>query len=129
MIFTLLTANLPVDAAAAMERALRRILSMRGLTLATGAADYTVEVTLDPTLQNDRYIITPGAKGVSCRAASVCACFAALGKLLHMSSFDGEGGFIPSSTPVDFTPKDPVRGMYFATHFHNFYHNAQLQSI
>lgn len=129
MIFTLLTANLPVDAAAAMERALRRILSMRGLTLAAGAADYTVEVTLDPTLQNDRYIITPGAKGVSCRAASVCACFAALGKLLHMSSFDGEGGFIPSSTPVDFTPKDPVRGMYFATHFHNFYHNAPLEEV
>jgi len=128
MTFTLLTANLPADAAAAMSRALGRILTVRGLTLAD-TADYTIEVTLDPTLQNDRYIITPNAKGATLRAASVCACFAALGKLLYMSTFDGEGGFIPSSTPVDFTPKDPVRGMYFATHFHNFYHNAPLEEV
>ena len=128
MTFTLLTANLPADAAAAMSRALVRILTVRGLTLAD-TADYTIEVTLDPTLQNDRYIITPDAKGAALRAASVCACFAALGKLLHMSTFDGKGGFIPSSTPVDFTPKDPVRGMYFATHFHNFYHNAPLEEV
>lgn len=130
MTFTLLTSNLPTPAAHHLRAALDRILTARGLTLAENlTADYTITVICDSTLQNDRYLITPNAQGATLRAASTCACFAALGKLLHMSSFDGEGGFLPSSTPVDFTPKDPVRGMYFATHFHNFYHNAPLEEV
>lgn len=130
MTFTLLTSNLPTTAAHHLRAALGRILTARGLALAENIpVDYTITVICDGTLQNDRFIITPNAQGATLRAASTCACFAALGKLLHMSSFDGEGGFIPSSTPVDFTPKDPVRGMYFATHFHNFYHNAPLEEV
>lgn len=130
MTFTLLTSNLPTPAAHHLRAALGRILTARGLALAENIpADYTITVICDGTLQNDRYLITSNDQGATLRAASTCACFAALGKLLHMSSFDGEGGFIPSSTPVDFTPKDSVRGMYFATHFHNFYHNAPLEEV
>ena len=130
MTFTLLTSNLPTPAAHHLRAALGRILTARGLALAENIpADYSITVICDGTLQNDRYLIAPNDQGATLRAASTCACFAALGKLLHMSSFDGEGGFIPSSTPVDFTPKDSVRGMYFATHFHNFYHNAPLEEV
>ena len=125
-----LQTNLPTPAAHHLRTALGRILTARGLALAENIpADYTITVICDQTLKNDRYLIAPNDQGATLRAASTCACFAALGKLLHMSSFDGEGGFIPSSTPVDFTPKDSVRGMYFATHFHNFYHNAPLEEV
>ena len=99
MTFTLLTSNLPTPAAHHLRAALDRILTARGLTLAENlTADYTITVICDSTLQNDRYLITPNAQGATLRAASTCACFAALGKLLHMSSFDGEGGFLPSSS-------------------------------
>ena len=123
--------NLPNPAAAHLRAALGRILSARGIPLAADGdrATYRITLTLDPTLTSDRFLITPKADGAAIRAASICAAFAALGKLLRMSAFDGAGGFTPSVTPVDFTPKSPVRGMYFATHFHNFYHNAPLEEV
>lgn len=130
MIFSLRTQNIPKESAAAMARALDRILTLRGLTLAgRDEADYTVLVTLDGALRDDRYLISPRARGADLRAASLSACFAALGKLLRLCTFDGTGGFTPAVQAVDFTPKDPVRGMYFATHFHNFYHNAPLEEV
>ena len=131
MTFRLLTTHLPADSAAAMARALDRMLTLRGLTLADNdaSAAYTVTVLCDEALCDDRYLIIPTPDGATVRAASVCACFAALGKLMRLSTFDGAGQFIPPAETVDFTPENPVRGMYFATHFHNFYHNAPLDEV
>ena len=126
----LITDGLPFASDAALRRALIRLLTERGVAATDGEeADYTVDLTLDDTLRADRYLIRPRTDGASLRAASICACFAAIGKLLRMSAFDGAGSFTPPIVPVDFMPKSPVRGMYFATHFHNFYHNAPIERV
>lgn len=51
-----------------------------------------------------------------------------VGKFLHTSRF-GEGEFQPSSWRGTFVPEKPVRGIYFATHFHNFFHDAPLAEV
>ena len=126
------TSGLSAQASAALRRALSRLLGLRGCSLSSeDAGTYTICVMLDETFCADRYRIVTEQAGASLRAASVCAAFAAVGKLLRMSRFDGRGGFLPpkAGTEVDFTPKNPLRGMYFATHFHNFYHNAPIERV
>ncbi|MHB9110065.1 MAG: hypothetical protein ACYDCO_23680 [Armatimonadota bacterium] len=49
------------------------------------------------------------------------------GKFLRGCRF-GEGVTYAGPTGT-FAPTLPVRGMYFATHFHNFYHDAPLEDV
>jgi len=51
-----------------------------------------------------------------------------VGKLLRTSRYD-RGGFIRRSVARTSIPEKPVRGIYFATHFHNFYHDAPLDEV
>jgi hypothetical protein len=51
-----------------------------------------------------------------------------VGKLLRSSRFES-GRFTPGSWRGVSVPKNPVRGMYFATHFHNFYHDAPIERV
>ena len=51
-----------------------------------------------------------------------------LGKLLHTSSFTGQG-FAPGSWRGKSVPISPVRGIYLACHFGNFYEVAPLEEI
>jgi hypothetical protein len=53
-----------------------------------------------------------------------------VGKYLRGCTFgeDGEGFRHNPWTGVS-VPKRPVRGMYFATHFHNFYHDAPVEQV
>ena len=92
-------------------------------------ADYTFTLAVDAALENDRYTVVPDGNTVAFTAANDCALHAAVGRYLVDSRFDGEGGFVPSSKKVDHTPAKPLRGMYFATHFHNFYHNAPVEEV
>ncbi|MDW7656108.1 MAG: hypothetical protein SCM11_02915 [Bacillota bacterium] len=51
-----------------------------------------------------------------------------IGKFLHESEFEKD-----TMRPLDWigrsTPDKEIRGIYFATHFHNFYHDAPLGEI
>ena len=51
-----------------------------------------------------------------------------VGKYLRGSHFV-EGGFTPTSWTGTSVPDKGVRGVYFATHFHNYYHTAPLEAI
>lgn len=50
-----------------------------------------------------------------------------VGKFLHTSRY--AGGFAPSAWRGTSCPAKPLRGMYFATHFHNWYHRAPIPAI
>ena len=109
---------------------LTRRFGERGCELCNAQdADYTFRLAKDPELSSDRYIIVPDGKEISFTAANDCALHAAVGRFLYDSRFDGIGGFEPSAEKVDFTPAKPLRGMYFATHFHNFYHEAPVSEV
>ena len=51
-----------------------------------------------------------------------------VGKLLRTSRFD-EGRFTPGAWRGTSVPKCPMRGAYFASHFHNFYHDAPVRAV
>lgn len=51
-----------------------------------------------------------------------------LGHLLHTSTFDN-GRMLPGGCTGYSAPDKSVRGMYFATHFHNFYHSAPINEV
>jgi len=104
----------------------KRKLAVKGCSLGDG---YAVRLCLDDQLQNDRYILTPEKNGITLTAAYDCALHAAFGRFLLESRFDGRGGFLPVETPIDFTPKKALRGIYFATHFLNFYHSAPIAEV
>lgn len=53
---------------------------------------------------------------------------AGVGKLLRMSRY-APGSIAIPAIKLEEAPKMPVRGMYFATHFHNFYHVAPLAEV
>ncbi len=50
------------------------------------------------------------------------------GKFLRTSRYD-QGGFTPGSWRGESVPLKPVRGIYFATHFHNYYHDGPVEEI
>lgn len=126
MSVTLRNLSMPEESFSALRRALDRRFSEKGLTL--GENGYAISFHLDEGL-GDRYLIEPGENTVALTGGDACALHAAAGRFLMASSFDGEGGFIPCAEQIDFTPERPLRGMYFATHFHNYYHNAPLEKV
>lgn len=92
-------------------------------------ADFVVTLRVDGEYKNDRYTVCPAENSAALAAANDCALHAAFGRWLLECGFDGVGGFIPAAECIDFTPKNSLRGMYFATHFYNFYHVAPLEEV
>jgi len=50
------------------------------------------------------------------------------GKFLRNGRY-GADGFTPGTWRGTSSPQKPVRGIYFATHFHNFYHDAPVEEV
>ena len=111
---------------------LRHTLTRRFLERGCALSDdgeYTFTLAVDKSLTNDRFRLTTEGSTTTFTAANDCALHAAVGYYLMKSRFDGTGGFTPYEKAVDFTPAKPLRGMYFATHFHNFYEEAPLLEV
>lgn len=109
-----------------LGKAAERLLSLRRVEFGEG---YEVTLEVDGTLNDERYIIASDSEKAALRAADSLSLFAAFGRFLRLSHFDGKGGFIPFVGELDFTPKKKLRGMYFATHFGNFYHYAPIEKV
>ena len=96
----------------------------------TDARDgYGIRVAVDPSLANDTFRLLPGTDGAAVSGATLSAVFHGVGVLLRRLKPDGRGGFTPLAEAVTFTPVKPLRGMYFATHFGNFYHAAPIEEV
>lgn len=117
---------MPEETFKILEKAASRLLSVRAVPMGDG---FSVSLEIDPTLSDERYIIISKDNGCNLIAADALALFAAFGRFLRLSRFDGNGGFVPFEGKLDFTPKKKLRGMYFATHFDNFYHSAPLEKV
>ncbi|KAB2645464.1 MAG: hypothetical protein DVB33_10830, partial [Verrucomicrobia bacterium] len=51
-----------------------------------------------------------------------------VGKFLRTSRYD-QGGFTAGDWRGISVPQKPIRGIYFATHFNNFYHDAPVEEV
>lgn len=94
-----------------------------------GEAPLTIELAIAPGIGADGFRIEdrPGG-GVRILGDDIRGVLYGVGKLLRTSRYD-QDGFRAGSWRGTSIPEKPVRGIYFATHFHNFYHDAPIDEV
>ncbi len=119
------------DSFAVLARSVRRYLTLREVLLTDGEEAFVLTVRQNAAYTNDRYRISVSGRGADICASNDCAIHAAVGRFLLETVFDGRGSMLPpkKGTVLDFTPERPIRGMYLATHFYNFYHSAPIGQV
>jgi hypothetical protein len=94
-----------------------------------GRAPLTIELAVYGKEDSDGFSIAdrPGG-GILITGHNQRSLIYGVGKLLRSSSFT-KNGFTPMTCRGDDIPACPLRGVYFATHFGNFYDAAPLDEI
>ena len=90
-------------------------------------ADVRLVLAVDTDLKPDAFRIEERDGTFRIAAGSSRGLFYGAGKFLRTSRYDG--GFAPSSWRGVSEPRGSMRGMYFATHFHNWYCQATPAEI
>ena len=94
-----------------------------------GEAPLTVTLAVDPKIGSDGFRIKDRAAGViEVIGQNERGVLYGLGKLLRTSRYSKDG-FAAGKWRGESVPQKPIRGIYFATHFHNFYHDAPVEKI
>lgn len=115
------------NSGAILQQAFARKLRERGC--AAAADGYEIGVSLSPSLKEDAFELSCAQERARLLVGGACAAFAGIGEFLLRLQYDGRGvPSVPCCT-VEANPKRPVRGLYFATHFHNFYHVAPINEV
>ena len=97
--------------------------------LATSEAPVIVELAIAPGIGTEGFRIEgrPGG-GVRIVGNDQRGLLYGVGKFLRTSRYDANG-FAPGAWRGVSVPQKPVRGIYLATHFHNFYHDAPVEEV
>ncbi len=88
-----------------------------------------VHIEVDLALQEDEYRVSAAADAVKVMTGGTIGAFSAVGDYLRRSQFDGRGGFEPFVGEFSLKPDNPIHGMYFASHFQNFYEAAPVGEV
>jgi hypothetical protein len=92
-------------------------------------APLTVELVLEPGIGAEGFRIADAAPAtVRICGNDVRGLLYGVGKFLHTSTY-GSGGFTPGTWRGVSVPKMPVRGIYLATHFQNYYQVAPIEEV
>jgi hypothetical protein len=86
-------------------------------------ADAQIVLSIDPGLPAEAFRIDDAGAAVRISAGSAQGLLYGVGKFLRTSRY--ETIFIPSAYRGTSVPQGTLRGMYFASHFHNWYHMAE----
>jgi hypothetical protein len=96
---------------------------------AGGGAFASVELLLQPGIGAEGFTIVDGADGsIRVLGNDELGLLYGVGKLLHSSRYD-RGGWTPGPWRGTSAPVCPVRGVYLATHFNNFYEAAPAEEV
>ena len=124
------TAGLPEETAAYLTGLIKRKLTERSQVSfpGPGECDWVIRLELDPTIGEEGYRILDGApQELVITGNNPLGLLHGIGKMLRTADYEWEnngGGFRPGAWRGTSVPERKVRGMYFATHFRNFYHRA-----
>jgi hypothetical protein len=92
-------------------------------------ADLQIYLKIKPGLGLEGFRISDGPRGgISIIGNDERGLLYGAGQFLHTCTHD-KHGFIPSQWRGLSVPKQPVRGMYLATHFGNFYEEAPIEEV
>ncbi len=115
-----------------LQRIMTRVMSERGWprpVFVSGHDRATVELTLDPGIPPQGFRIENGLDGlIRIVGADEHGLLYGAGKFLRRSGMD-EGAFKPCTWRGTSIPHCTVRGIYFASHFHNYYQEAPLAEV
>ena len=110
-----------------LQSAVQRKLSERGCGL--DDAGITVSLDQDSLLNLDEYRVNATEEAVRITAGGMIGAFAGMGDYLRHCGFDGRGNCRPDCGIRHVKPQNPIHGIYFASHFHNFYETAPLKKV
>ena len=108
----------------------RQVQERCGATVTTqGEALMTVSLSVDPSIGSEGFRISDRADGgIEVAGQNGLGILYGLGKLLRTSRYSGEGFELGTWRGVS-VPLKPNRGIYFATHFYNFYQAAPVEEV
>ena len=107
----------------------RRMKERGGVVCSNKPETYQITFEYEMSMQNDGYRISDTQQGVCIASNSKCGLIAGFGRFLRDGTIHPERGFQPGRFRGEETPEKPFRGMYYATHFHNFYNDAPIPEI
>lgn len=110
-----------------LQSAVQRKLSERGCGL--DDAGKTVCLNQDSLLNLDEYRVNATEEAVCITAGGMIGAFAGMGDYLRHCGFDGRGNCQPDCGIRHVKPQNLIHGIYFASHFHNFYETAPLEKV
>lgn len=87
-----------------------------------------IRLEIRPGVGEEGYSIEDREGGVNVTGHDARGLLYGIGKLLRDAQY-AEGAFRPGSWRGSSVPDAKVRGIYFATHFHNYYHDAPLDEL
>ena len=92
-------------------------------------SELKVELQIKPGIGAEGFTIASGRKGIiKIIGNDQRGVLFGVGKFLHNSIYQ-KGGFAPGKWRGTSIPQKPIRGMYFATHFYNFYQTAPISEV
>lgn len=107
----------------------RQVQSRCNATVITeGTAPLTVELVIESGISNEGYQITDDSSTIRIRGNDNRGLLYGVGKFLHTSIYTS-AGFNAGAWRGVSVPKMPYRGMYFATHFQNYYQVAPIEEV
>jgi hypothetical protein len=96
---------------------------------ADGKADLIVEMAVEPGIGTEGFTIANNGKGsLKIIGNDENGLLYGVGKFLHTSRFD-LGGFTPGTWRGTDVPKGTMRGVYFASHFRNYFETASDEEL
>lgn len=104
----------------------RQIRERSGVAADAAPADLTVSLVLRPELGQEAFAIEGEGGKVVIAGGDPCGVLYGAGRFLRGSDFR-DGFFMPCTWRGSDRLAKPVRGMYYATHFHNFHHEAPVE--
>lgn len=102
-------------------------LRERGIVLAPEGG-FRIEFSLCAAMPENGFELSAFSGGARVAAADPLGFLHGAGKLLRSLRY-GENGFEADIPFGRYTPRCSVRGVYFASHFHNYYINAPFEEI
>jgi hypothetical protein len=125
--------RLPADASAVVKNIAdllgRRIEERSGAgVIKDGRADLELLLAIDSGIGSEGYAISDAPEGLRIAGNDERGLLYGAGRFLRTSEFDARG-FVPGSWRGRSVPECPVRGIYFAVHFNNFYEAAPAAEI
>jgi hypothetical protein len=91
-----------------------------------GSAPFTLELAVEPGIGKEGFRIADGPQGaVRIVGNDERGVLYGVGRFLRNSRY--ERGFAPGAWRGVSGPEKPLRGIYFATHFYNYYQTAPIQ--